>query len=51
VVLSGYSATFYKAEVMGSEASTGRVSLRFEGEENNVTLQLVDRRFVVEYRN
>ncbi len=45
------STTFYKAEVMGSEASTGRVSLRFEGEENNVTLQLVDRRFVVEYRN
>jgi len=45
------STTFYKAEVMGSEAATGKVSLRFEGEENNVTLQLVDRRFVVEYRN
>ena len=45
------STTFYKAEVMGGEAAIGKVSLRFEGEENNVTLQLVDRRFVVEYRN
>jgi SAGA-associated factor 29 len=45
------STTFYKAEVMGGEAAVGKVSLRFEGEENNVTLQLVDRRFVVEYRN
>lgn len=45
------STTFYKAEVMGTDAATGKVSLRFEGEENNVTLQLVDRRFVVEYRN
>ncbi|KAK4200919.1 SGF29 tudor-like domain-containing protein [Triangularia verruculosa] len=45
------STMFYKAEVMGAEASTGKVSLRFEGEENGVTLQLVDRRFVVEYRS
>ncbi|KAL2136991.1 hypothetical protein VTI74DRAFT_11173 [Chaetomium olivicolor] len=45
------STTFYKAEVMGTDAATGKISLRFEGEENNVTLQLVDRRFVVEYRN
>lgn len=45
------STTFYKAEVMGSDAANGKVSLRFEGEENNVTTQLVDRRFVVEYRN
>ncbi|KAK4039870.1 SGF29 tudor-like domain-containing protein [Parachaetomium inaequale] len=45
------STTFYKAEVRGKEADTGRVSLRFDGEENNVTLQLVDRRFVVEYRS
>ncbi|GAB1315281.1 SGF29 C-terminal domain-containing protein [Madurella fahalii] len=45
------STTFYKAEVMGTDAATGKVSLRFEGEENSVTLQLVDRRFVVEYRN
>ncbi|KAL2139423.1 hypothetical protein VTI28DRAFT_5237 [Corynascus sepedonium] len=45
------STTFYKAEVMGADAATGKVSLRFEGEENNVTLQLVERRFVVEYRN
>jgi SAGA-associated factor 29 len=45
------STTFYKAEVMGADAAPGKVSLRFEGEENNVTLQLVDRRFVVEYRN
>jgi SAGA-associated factor 29 len=36
---------------MGNDADTGRVSLRFDGEENNVTLQLVDRRFVVEYRS
>jgi SAGA-associated factor 29 len=45
------STMFYKAEVMGSDAATGKVSLRFEGEENSVTLQLVDRRYVVEYRN
>ncbi|KAB5554336.1 SGF29 tudor-like domain-containing protein [Coniochaeta sp. 2T2.1] len=43
------STTFYKAEVMGME--NGNVSLRFEGEENSGTLQVVDRRFVVEYRN
>ncbi|KAH8896460.1 hypothetical protein GQ53DRAFT_743609 [Thozetella sp. PMI_491] len=53
IVLALYpdSTTFYKAEVMGSEASTGKVSLRFEGEENSVTLQLVERRYVVEFRN
>ncbi|KAK4237490.1 SAGA-associated factor 29 [Achaetomium macrosporum] len=45
------STMFYKAEVIGTDAATGKTSLRFEGEENNVTLQLVDRRFVVEYRN
>jgi SAGA-associated factor 29 len=45
------STTFYKAEVMAADPVAGKVSLRFEGEENNVTLQLVDRRFVVEYRN
>ncbi|KAK0717412.1 SGF29 tudor-like domain-containing protein [Lasiosphaeria miniovina] len=45
------STTFYKAEVMGMDPATRRVSLRFEGEENSGTLQLVDRRYVVEYRN
>jgi SAGA-associated factor 29 len=45
------STTFYKAEVMGTDPGTGKVRLRFEGEENNVTLQLVERRFVVEYRS
>ncbi|KAK3500442.1 SGF29 tudor-like domain-containing protein [Neurospora hispaniola] len=57
VVLALYpdSTTFYKAEVMGTEAEgegegKQRVKLRFEGEENSGTLQLVERRFVVEYR-
>lgn len=57
VVLALYpdSTTFYKAEVMGIEAEgegegKERVKLRFEGEENSGTLQLVERRFVVEYR-
>jgi len=45
------STTFYKAEVIGKDNPTGRVSLRFEGEENSVTLQLVERRYVVEYRS
>lgn len=57
VVLALYpdSTTFYKAEVMGTEAEgegegKERVKLRFEGEETTGTLQLVERRFVVEYR-
>ncbi|KAL8309028.1 hypothetical protein RB597_009352 [Gaeumannomyces tritici] len=45
------STTFYKAEVMGTDAATGKVNLRFEGEETSGTLQLVERRFVVEYRS
>ncbi|KAK0618852.1 SGF29 tudor-like domain-containing protein [Immersiella caudata] len=45
------STTFYKAEVIGKDGPTGKVSLRFEGEENSVTLQLVERRYVVEYRS
>ncbi|OIW23415.1 hypothetical protein CONLIGDRAFT_585552 [Coniochaeta ligniaria NRRL 30616] len=45
------STTFYKAEVMGMDPVSGKVNLRFEGEENSGTLQVVDRRFVVEYRN
>ncbi|KAK1830871.1 SAGA-associated factor 29 [Podospora conica] len=45
------STTFYKAEVMGRDAATGRVSLRFEGEEKSDTFQLVERRYVVEYRS
>lgn len=44
------STTFYKAEVMGMDAATGSVSLRFEGEEQSGTQQTVDRRFVVDYR-
>ncbi|KAK4224677.1 SAGA-associated factor 29 [Podospora fimiseda] len=48
------STVFYKAEVMGTDAS-GKVSLRFDGETDegngsDVVLQTVDRRFVVEYR-
>ncbi|TPX06705.1 uncharacterized protein E0L32_002201 [Thyridium curvatum] len=45
------STTFYKAEVMGTDKDTGKVSLRFEGEETTGTLQLVERRFVLEYRS
>lgn len=45
------STTFYKAEVIGKDGPTGKVSLRFEGEENSGTLQLVERRYVVEYRS
>ncbi|EFW99665.1 saga complex component [Grosmannia clavigera kw1407] len=45
------STTFYKAEVMNTDKETGKVNLRFEGEENSGTLQEVERRFVVEYRN
>ncbi|KAJ9145052.1 SAGA-associated factor 29 [Pleurostoma richardsiae] len=45
------STTFYKAEVMGTDAATGKVNLRFEGEENSGTLQVVERRYVVEYRS
>ncbi|KAK3326875.1 SGF29 tudor-like domain-containing protein [Apodospora peruviana] len=45
------STTFYKAEVMIPDSANGKVSLRFEGEENSGTLQLVERRYVVEYRN
>jgi len=45
------STTFYKAEVMSTDKETGKVNLRFEGEENSGTLQVVERRFVVEYRN
>ncbi|KAH8844682.1 hypothetical protein MCOR27_008367 [Pyricularia oryzae] len=52
IVLALYpdSTTFYKAEVESIDAETGKVSLRFEGEETTGTLQLVERRFVVEYR-
>lgn len=45
------STTFYKAEVMSTNKSLDKVNLRFEGEENSGTLQEVERRFVVEYRN
>lgn len=45
------STTFYKAEVMGFEAGTGKVKLRFEGEETTGTLQLVERHYIVEYRD
>ncbi|KAL1845532.1 hypothetical protein VTK73DRAFT_497 [Phialemonium thermophilum] len=40
------STTFYKAEVTGMDPVTGKVNLRFEGEENSGTLQVVDRRLL-----
>lgn len=45
------STTFYKAEVTGMDGATGNVSLRFEGEEQSGTQQVVERRFVVDYRD
>ncbi len=36
---------------MSTDKETGKVNLRFEGEENSGTLQVVERRFVVEFRN
>ena len=53
IVLALYpdSTTFYKAEVTDMDGETGKVHLRFEGEENSGTLQVVERRFVVEYRS
>ncbi|ROV96048.1 hypothetical protein VPNG_09156 [Cytospora leucostoma] len=45
------STTFYKAEVTGMDAGTGNVNLRFEGEEQSGTQQVVERRFVVDYRD
>lgn len=51
IVLALYpdSTTFYKAEVISTDAGTGKVNLRFEGEENSGTLQVVERRFVLDY--
>jgi SAGA-associated factor 29 len=51
IVLALYpdSTTFYKAEVISTDAATGKVNLRFEGEENSGTLQVVERRFVLDY--
>ncbi|KAJ2899524.1 hypothetical protein MKZ38_003018 [Zalerion maritima] len=43
------TTTFYKAEVMITD-DQGKVHLRFEGEENTTTMQMVERRYVVEYR-
>ena len=43
------TTTFYKAEVMMTD-DEGKVHLRFEGEENNSVMQMVERRYVVEYR-
>ncbi|ROV88349.1 hypothetical protein VSDG_09402 [Cytospora chrysosperma] len=45
------STTFYKAEVTGMDTGTGNVNLRFEGEEQSGTQQVVERRFVVDYRD
>lgn len=45
------STTFYKAEVTGMDAATGNVNLRFEGEEQSGTQQVVERRYVVDYRD
>lgn len=44
------TTTFYKAEVMTTDKD-GKVHLRFEGEENTTTMQMVERRYVVEYRD
>ncbi|KAK7404091.1 hypothetical protein QQX98_010106 [Neonectria punicea] len=51
VVLALYpnTTTFYKAEVHNM-ADTGKVNLKFEGENDSSTLQQVERRFVIEYR-
>ncbi|EHK25794.1 uncharacterized protein TRIVIDRAFT_32689 [Trichoderma virens Gv29-8] len=51
VVLALYpqTTTFYKAEVH-SMTSTGKVDLKFEGENDSTTLQQVERRYVIEYR-
>ncbi|KAL7933129.1 SGF29 tudor-like domain-containing protein [Trichoderma chlorosporum] len=51
VVLALYpqTTTFYKAEVHGM-TSTGKVDLKFEGENDSTTLQQVERRYVIEYR-
>lgn len=51
IVLALYpdSTTFYKAEVISTDATTGKVNLRFEGEENSGTLQVVERRVVLDY--
>lgn len=43
------TTTFYKAEV-DSMDDKGRVNLKFEGEQDNSTLQQVERRFVIEFR-
>jgi len=43
------TTTFYKAEV-DSMDEKGRVNLKFEGEQDNSTLQQVERRFVIEFR-
>ncbi|ODA78915.1 hypothetical protein RJ55_04505 [Drechmeria coniospora] len=51
VVLALYpnTTTFYKAEVHSMDGD-GRVNLKFEGENDSTTLQQVERRFVIEYR-
>jgi RNA recognition motif-containing protein len=45
------TTTFYRAEVIGLDAITGNVGLRFEGEEQSGTQQFVERRFVMDYRD
>lgn len=55
IVLALYpdSTTFYKAEVMGTrmENGTENVFLKFEGEHLHGVQQVVERRFVVDYRD
>lgn len=43
------TTTFYRAEV-DSMDDKGRVNLKFEGEQDNSTLQQVERRMVIEFR-
>lgn len=51
IVLALYpqTTTFYKAEVVSTSVD-GKVNLHFEGENDSATLQQVERRFVVDFR-
>jgi SAGA-associated factor 29 len=44
------TTTFYKAAVVGTDPETGKINLRFDGEETTAMIQMVERRYVLEYR-
>ncbi|PHH62131.1 hypothetical protein CDD81_7562 [Ophiocordyceps australis] len=44
------TTTFYRAEVHSMDEGGRMVNLKFEGENDSTTLQQVERRFVIEYR-